>query len=362
MSENFKAAKKLLVLCVDRDDDIGQVTRLKTPIVGRDNVLKAAIDFAIKVPDDSDANALFAAVQTYDNLVSTFGRQRCEIAVVAGLPQEGIEADIKILSELTKVLEKFKADGVVLISDGPTDEQVIPIIQSKLPVLSVKRIVVRQSRGVEESFVLLTKYAKKLVEEPKYKKYSLGIPGIFMVVYVILSLTGLLEYISSTLMLILGVLLFMKGFNIPERIKTSYSNYPISFTLAILSSIVLFLTSIYVLAQLGLNELSASALISFLTYTFGSYVMMLDVVVLSGLVISAGYSIEQIIRKTRQVPSVLSLVLLFPVLRQVILEACYFSMGRGSMLLVLYWFSMSCLVVVLSYILVKKIEKILYPK
>jgi len=360
--KNGRVAKKLLVLCVDRDDDIGQVTKMRTPIIGRSSVLKAAIDFAIKVPDDSDANALFAAIQTYDRLVTTFGKEVCEIAVIAGTPQEGIEADIKILSELTKVLEKFKADGVVLVSDGPTDEQVIPIIQSKVPVLSVKRIVVRQSRGVEESFVLLTKYAKKLVEEPKYKKYSLGIPGLFMIVYVVLSLTGLLEYISSALMLIVGLLLFVKGFNILDRIKNSYINYPVSFTIIILSSLIVISTSVYVIAQISSTGVFAIDLVKFLTFTFGNYVMMIDVIALSGLAISAGYSIEQAIRKPKHVSSVLSLVPLFPVLRQVVYEACLFALGKGSMLLVLYWFGMACLVVVLSYMLVRKIEKMITSK
>ena len=36
----------LLVLCVDLDDDIGRKTDVETPVVGRDNVVDAAVALA----------------------------------------------------------------------------------------------------------------------------------------------------------------------------------------------------------------------------------------------------------------------------------------------------------------------------
>ena len=46
---------KILVLCVDRDDDIGSKGGLETPIVGRSSCINAGIRLAIEDPEDPDA-------------------------------------------------------------------------------------------------------------------------------------------------------------------------------------------------------------------------------------------------------------------------------------------------------------------
>jgi len=48
--------ERLLILCVDRDDDIGLKTEEKTPILGRKENLNAAISLALKDPEEPDAN------------------------------------------------------------------------------------------------------------------------------------------------------------------------------------------------------------------------------------------------------------------------------------------------------------------
>jgi putative membrane protein len=54
--------KRTLVLCVDRDDDLGRKVGIDGPVVGRDAVEEAARRLALADPEDSDANGLFAAV------------------------------------------------------------------------------------------------------------------------------------------------------------------------------------------------------------------------------------------------------------------------------------------------------------
>ncbi|MEM0223784.1 MAG: DUF373 family protein, partial [Thermofilum sp.] len=59
---------KLLVLCVDRDNDIGTTLGVQTPILGEEALTRVAIEFALRRPEDSDANAIFAALQTLRDL------------------------------------------------------------------------------------------------------------------------------------------------------------------------------------------------------------------------------------------------------------------------------------------------------
>ena len=59
---------RILVLCVDSDDDLGVKAGIKTPILGRDENINSALSLALKDPEEPDANAIFEAVRIYDRL------------------------------------------------------------------------------------------------------------------------------------------------------------------------------------------------------------------------------------------------------------------------------------------------------
>ena len=59
------------------------------------------------------------------------------MATITGVKDRGVQADEKILREAKMILEKFDANGAVIVSDGEDDESVIPVIQNVLPVVSV---------------------------------------------------------------------------------------------------------------------------------------------------------------------------------------------------------------------------------
>ena len=124
---------RILVLCIDRDDDIGSKGGVKTPIMGRDHCVEAGLRLAIEDPEDPDANAIFGAVKAYEKLVSK--GYDSEVALVAGKRDRGIEADEKIGIELNHVLNRFHADAAAIISDGEDDEAVVPVIQTMIPVI-----------------------------------------------------------------------------------------------------------------------------------------------------------------------------------------------------------------------------------
>ena len=53
---------KTLIICIDRDDDIGR-TGVKTPVVGRIQCIEAATKLAVSDPEEADANAILGAVR-----------------------------------------------------------------------------------------------------------------------------------------------------------------------------------------------------------------------------------------------------------------------------------------------------------
>ena len=137
-------ATNLLIVCVDRDDDVGKKAGIATPVIGRDACIEAAQRLALEDPEDADSNAIFSAIKTYEDLVSK--GYKAQVVTVAGVEKRGVQGDEKIAKEIKLVLKKFSADGAVIVSDGEDDEMVIPIIQNIIPVVSVQRVVMKVSR------------------------------------------------------------------------------------------------------------------------------------------------------------------------------------------------------------------------
>jgi len=218
-------AKRLLVLVVDIDDDISRAG-LVSPIIGREAVLEAATRFALHDPEDSDLNALFAAVKIADELV--LRGYEAVPAVVAGSERGGPEAALRVREQLESLVSRRGFDGVVFVSDGSEDETLLPVISSILPVYGVERVIVQQHRGVEETYVLLAKYLRKALTEPRFSRLFLGIPGVILVVISALALVGMLRQAILLGLLILGAAMAIRGFDLEDRIIGMFSETPVS--------------------------------------------------------------------------------------------------------------------------------------
>jgi len=329
--------KTLLVLCVDRDDDIGRYLSIRTPIIGEKNVLDAAIKYATINPEDADANAMFAAIQTYREL-KKMRKNNVEVAVIAGLPEEGIKGDIKLLKEFDSIISKKTIEGVILVSDGPTDEQVIPLIQSRAPIVSVRRVIVQQSRGIEESFVLVLRYMRRLVEDERYRRYTLGIPGIFVMLYVILS-HSMPNYVWPLLIFFFGTTLFFKGFSLDESLKRIYSTSPTFFSSFIISLLLIFLAIIG-----GINYVTSipsvqyeEALGYFLLATIGGQIFVADLIIVAVAIPLAGRIVDNVIHGREVRISDYGLLVFVVISRQILIEISKIMVGKGNIINLLYW-------------------------
>lgn len=208
------STNRLLVICVDRDDDVGQKTGIQTPVIGRDACIEAAQRLALEDPEDADSNAIFSAVKTYEDLVSK--GYRVQVITVTGTKNRGVQADQKIVRETRQALEKFAASGAVIVSDGEDDESVIPIIQNVVPVVSVQRVVMKVSRSVEYSYAVFGKYLKMIAYDSKYSKFFLGVPGILLLIGGIGTVLGLTAEIVAILVSILGGAFLIRAFDIDK--------------------------------------------------------------------------------------------------------------------------------------------------
>ena len=80
--KEMKKDNKYLVIVVDMDDDIGRKANIKTPILGREDCINAAIKLGLSDPGDTDTNSILGGIKLYDELK----KDGCdvEVAIVSG--------------------------------------------------------------------------------------------------------------------------------------------------------------------------------------------------------------------------------------------------------------------------------------
>jgi putative membrane protein len=215
--------KRILVLCVDRDGDLVAKAGIKTPVVGREGNLNAAVSLALKDPEEPDANAMFEAVRIYDRLKNEGKPEEVfEIATLSGSEFGGISADRKVVSELNELLGSFSASEVILVTDGYSDEAVLPVVQSRVPVSSVRRIVIKHSESIEETAALFSRYLRTLAETPRYSRIVLGLPGLLILILAVFAVVGWVQYYVIAFVFVLSMVLLIKGFGVDRAAKGFY--------------------------------------------------------------------------------------------------------------------------------------------
>lgn len=195
---------KTLVLCVDRDDDLGTKAGINGPVIGRDENLKASIALGIADPEDVDTNTILSGVQLYDDLVKR--GMETEIATISGDSHVGFQSDLILTNQLENVLEVVKPDRAILVSDGSEDESIYPVISSRVKIDSVKRVYVKQSRSIEGTYNMIV---KTLRDEKMRRRWivPLSILMITWSVFSLLTITNIIKIPAGIALGVIGVVL-----------------------------------------------------------------------------------------------------------------------------------------------------------
>lgn len=206
-----------MIVCVDRDNDLGRKTKIVGPVIGRDSNLKSAAKLALADPGESDANTMFAAVKKYDELKQNFND--IEVITLTGLDKSGFNADKVLNEQLDSIFEKFSTEGFILITDGMEDDQIIPLLQSRAKIYSKETLIIKQAKGVESTYYTIMEALK----DPFLARIFFGIPGIILLLFFLLG-----EASFQVLSLVLGIYLLLKGFGLEEKILSMFKEVSIS--------------------------------------------------------------------------------------------------------------------------------------
>ena len=135
-------------------------------------------------PEDTDSNAMFQAVKMYDRLKED--GYTVNIAAITGAESEGYEADREIVRQLELVLDQYKADTCVFVTDGASDKRVLPIVQARIKVNSIQLVIVKQAENLENAYFTVLEKLK----EPHYARIIFGIPAVLLILFAISYIVG----------------------------------------------------------------------------------------------------------------------------------------------------------------------------
>ncbi|MDD2531263.1 MAG: DUF373 family protein [Candidatus ainarchaeum sp.] len=240
--------KKIFVVCVDRDDDLGQKTKIRGPVIGKENNLIAAQKLILSDPTESDANTMFAGIKKFEEASKEF--KNVEIVTITGKGKIGLQADKEINKQLDSLTREYLIDGWILVTDGAEDSQVIPLLQSRAKIISTEKVIIRQAEAVESTYYTI----KEALKDPGVARLFLGVPGLILLTYFILGNASF-----QAMALIAGAYLLLKGFGIEDMlvdytrtITNSLSEQRVSFVMYI-AAILLPLIGLW-LVYLQLNS------------------------------------------------------------------------------------------------------------
>ncbi len=239
-----------VIFAIDRDNDFGEKLGLKGPIIGRRANLKAAVSMGLEDPEESDMNALFAAIKLHDQLKSE--GEDVEVVTLLGDDRVGFRSDRALAKNLETFLKDHSPDEAIVVSDGAEDEQILPIIQSRITISSVQRCIVMQSESAESTYYIL----KRTFEEERIAQKIFVPIFLIMIVYALFAFTEFKEFAWYAIVLAVGIYGLLFFINASELVsewyrktKVSIVTSQISFYFNIVAAVLVILGGLFAVNQ-----------------------------------------------------------------------------------------------------------------
>ncbi len=282
---------KTLILNVDRDNDFGRKAKVKSPIIGIAKNTEAANKLGQADPEDSDLNAIFSAIAMYNELLNE--KKDVEVATICGDINVGFKSDDILAKQLEAVIAETGAQEVVLITDGAEDEYILPIIQSRIKVTSIRRVSVKQSRELEDTYYRIL----KLLDDDKVLKQFVLPIALVLIVWAFFALLNMAASGFGAILLTLGAYLLIRVFHWERTISAVWDEIKSGF----LTGKLFIYTGILAIALL-----IASVFLSWRNIDFYSEVPLIPVlsfvenivwgIVIAGLLLTFGRAVDIYVR------------------------------------------------------------------
>ncbi|WP_331236265.1 DUF373 family protein [Natronorarus salvus] len=197
-----------LVVCLDRSGEIAARAGLSAPIVGWEAVRSLVVDVGLADPEDAGVNCLLEALRISREL-SDEGEETL-VALVSGSGDSVVSADRAVAAQIDSLLSENEIESAVVVIDSAETERLVPIVESRVRVDSVDRVVVRQARDIESTYYFL----KQFLADEELRRTTLVPLGIALLVLpAIVTYTSLVVGIAA-ITAAMGLFLLYKGLGV----------------------------------------------------------------------------------------------------------------------------------------------------
>ncbi|MDY6819269.1 MAG: DUF373 family protein [Halobacteriales archaeon] len=200
-----------LVVCVDRGDDIGRTTGITTPVVGWDAVQSLITEVGLADPEGSGVNALLEALRVTRDLQS---EEETVVALVSGADDTVVGADRAVARQMDELVAEYNPDSAIVVIDSAEDERLVPIIESRVPVDGVDRVVVRQAHDIESTYYLL----KQFLGDEELRETVLVPIGVTLITFPIIAMLASPTVGVAAITAVIGAFLLYKGLGIDDYV------------------------------------------------------------------------------------------------------------------------------------------------
>jgi putative membrane protein len=254
-----------LVVCIDREGTIAAAAGSTGPITGRETVRDLVAEVGLDDPEDSQVNCLLEALR-----VAKDTEDESVVAVVTGSeavgerpiavgdrsgsrgtdadgrsaneasdrtttdgetpspdpqlrpvrpdgsePRNGVGPDRAIARQVDRLISRYQPSGAVVVIDSAADERLVPIVESRVRVDAVDRVVVRQARDIESTYYLLKQFlADEELRQTVLVPFGLALLGFPVLLWFTDRPATALAAIAG----ITGGFLLYKGLGIDDRL------------------------------------------------------------------------------------------------------------------------------------------------
>jgi len=199
-----------LVVSVDRRGDVRRKADTESPVVGWDAVRDLVTELGLADPEDSAVNSLLEALRVTRDLEDE--NEPATVALVSGVSETIVGADRSVAGQMDELVAEYDPDSVIVVIDSAEDERLVPIIESRVRVDSVDRVVVRQAHDLESTYYLL----KQFLADEELRGTVLVPIGVALLAFPILSFIVGTGVAVAAITATIGGFLLYKGLGIDD--------------------------------------------------------------------------------------------------------------------------------------------------
>ena len=199
-----------LVVCIDRGAVIAD-TAGETPVVGERAVQSLVTNVGLDDPENSRVNCLLEGLR-----LTRERRDEGEEPVLAAVsaPDESVDSDRAIAQQIDDLLADHPVESAVVVTDNAADERLVHVIESRVRVDGVSRVVVRQARDLESTYYLL----KQFLADEQLRTTVLVPIGLFLLAVPVLVAVQNVTVALATIASVVGLFLLYKGLGVDDAL------------------------------------------------------------------------------------------------------------------------------------------------